>query len=172
MIRLASFDRVIRHRGPAGASQNAVEFFKQFRIAQRLIEFRQPGPDPIKVKLFVGFQYALDVRDVSGSPGNRLHDHDCFRGRESNRDAGNVDPSGTTDDLVFQRQRAKHDIYRDPARFVQDQEDPAFLGEVQRIVNAGGETEFPSGRQKRRPLLAPHQHQDIDVFSESRPPEN
>ena len=58
--------------------------------------------------------------------------------------AGDLDILGATDDFVFQRQRAEHDIDWDSAWLVQDKQDAACLGEIESIVDAGGKPEFPS----------------------------
>ena len=63
---LASFDRVARRRRPAGAGQDAAEFVKQIGLAKRVIEFSQPGANPVKVQSVVNLQNPLDVGDVPG----------------------------------------------------------------------------------------------------------
>ena len=167
---IASFDGIVRAGRPVGSGYDAVEFVEQIRLAKRLIEFGQPGANPAEVESVVNFQNALDVGDVAGSPGDRLHDHNRLRGRERQADAGDLHAPGATDDLVFQRQSAEHDVNRDSAWLVQDKQNAACIGEIEGIVDAGDEPELPSRLQERSPFVAVENHEDVDVLGEPRPP--
>ena len=69
-------------------------------------------------------------------------------------------------------QSAEHDIDWDSAWLVQDKQNAAFLGEVESIVDTWDEPENLSGRQEFGPFPAFENHEDVDVFGESRPPQN
>jgi len=58
------------------------------------------------------------------------------------------------------------------AGLVRDEQNAACLGEIEGIVDAGDEPEFPSRLQERSPFAAVENHEDVDVLGESRPPQN
>jgi len=118
----------------------------------------------------MGIQNRFDVRHITWAMGDGFHNNQILWKWQGNADTADIDPFGPGHELLFEGQRAEHDIHINTTRLMMNQKYMDPVGELGGIGSSRFEPEPRAQRQKIGPSLRFKKDQHIHIPRYPRAP--